>query len=214
VEAAPETPAMWLRSRMPEGLQDRGSILEHWQWLALAVLVFLGVLVHRILTFVLVRVVGGHLARRLKARRIDDELIRSAMRPLGLVAMAVLWWVGLYVLGLPAQALAVLLLAVKFLAIAAIVWSAYRAVDVGAAILESYAAETATRYDDLLIPLLRSSAKIFIAAFGVVFLADNLDINITGLFAGLGIGGIAFALAAQDRSGATPTPGRTTSTST
>jgi MscS family membrane protein len=198
VEAAPETPAMWLRSQMPEGLQDRGFILEHWQWLALAALVFLGVLVHRVLTFVLVRVVGGHLARRLKARRIDDELIRSAMRPLGLVAMAVLWWVGLYVLGLPAQALAVLLLAVKFLAIAAIVWSAYRAVDVGAAILESYAAETATKYDDLLIPLLRSSAKIFIAAFGVVFLADNLDINITGLLAGLGIGGIAFALAAQD----------------
>ena len=28
-------------------------------------------------------------------------------------------------------------------------------------------------------------SKIFIAAFGIVFLADNLDINITGLLAGL-----------------------------
>jgi MscS family membrane protein len=198
VEASPETPAMWLRGQMPESLRGQGFILEHWQWLALALLIFLGMLVHRVLTFVLVRIVGAQLARRLKARRIDDDLIRSAMRPLGLVAMAVLWWVGLYVLGLPSQALAILLLAVKFLAIAAIVWSAYRAVDVGAAILGSYAAQTATKYDDLLVPLLRSSAKIFIAAFGVVFLADNLAINITGLLAGLGIGGIAFALAAQD----------------
>jgi MscS family membrane protein len=198
VEAVAETPAMWLRAQMPEALQGGGFILEYWQWLALAILIFLGVLVNRVLTFVLVRVVAGALARRLQSRSVDDQLIRSAMHPLGLVAMAVLWWLGLYVLGLPPTALAILLLAVKFVAIAAVVWSAYRAVDVGAAVLESYAAQTSTKYDDLLIPLLRSSAKIFIAAFGVVFLADNLDINITGLLAGLGIGGIAFALAAQD----------------
>jgi MscS family membrane protein len=198
VEAAPQTPAMWLRGQMPESLRARGFILEHWQWLALAILIFVGVLVERVLTFILVRVVGGHLSRRLRKRRVEKQLIRVAMRPLGIVAMAVLWWVGLLLLGLPPQALSILLLAVKFLAIAALVWSAYRMVDVGASVLESYAAETETKYDDLLIPLLRSSAKIFIAAFGVVFLADNLDINITGLLAGLGLGGIAFALAAQD----------------
>jgi MscS family membrane protein len=198
VEAAPQTPAMWLRSQVPEGLRTRGFILEYWQWLALALLIFVGVVTERVLTFVLVRVVGDHLSRRLKKRRVEDQLIRVAMRPLGIVAMAVLWWLGLLVLGLPPQALAILLLAVKFLAIAALVWSAYRMVDVGAAVLESYAAETNTKYDDLLIPLLRSSAKIFIAAFGIVFLADNLNINITGLLAGLGLGGIAFALAAQD----------------
>jgi MscS family membrane protein len=198
VEAAPQTPAMWLRSQVPEGLRARGFILEYWQWLALALLIFVGVVVERVVTFVLVRVVGSHIARRLTRRRVDDQLIRTAMRPLGIVAMAILWWLGLLVLGLPPQALAILLLAVKFLAIAALVWSAYRMVDVGAAVLESYAAETNTKYDDLLIPLLRSSAKIFIAAFGIVFLADNLNINITGLLAGLGLGGIAFALAAQD----------------
>ena len=197
VEGTLETPAMWLRASAPESLRGR-FILEYWQWLALAVLIFVGMLVHRVLTFILVRVVGRHLTRKLQTRQVDEELIRDAMRPLGLVAMAVLWWVGLYLLGLPPTALGILLLAVKFFAIAAIVWSAYRAVDVGAAILESYAAGTATKYDDLLIPLLRSSAKVFIAAFGVIFLADNLNINITGLLAGLGLGGLAFALAAQD----------------
>jgi MscS family membrane protein len=198
MEAGPETPAMWLRGQMPEPLRGRGFILEYWQWLALAVLIFLGMLVHRGLTFILVRIVGRQLTRRLKARQIDDSLIRDAMRPLGLVAMASLWWVGLYVLGLPPTAMAILLLAVKFLAIAAVVWSAYRAVDVAAAILESYAAQTVSKYDDLLVPLLRSAARVFIAAFGIIVLADNLELNITGLLAGLGLGGIAFALAAQD----------------
>jgi len=192
------TPAMWLRSQVPPALRKRTLVLEQWQWIAIALLVFVGVLLERILTFVLVRVMGGQLARRLSRRRVEDTLVRTAMRPLGIAGMAGLWWVALLVLGLPAQALAILLLAVKFIAIAAVVWSLYRMVDVGAAVLESYAAETETRYDDLLIPLLRSSAKIFIAVFGVVLLADNLDINITGLLAGLGLGGIAFALAAQD----------------
>ena len=198
VEEAPRTPALWLRDRMPQSLRQGGFLLEYWQWLALGILIFVGVLVERVLTFVLVRVVAGRLVAIVKARRIADDLIKAAMRPLGVVAMAGLWWLGLLILGLPPQALAILLLAVKFLAIASFVWAAYRAVDVAAAMLESYAAETDTKYDDLLIPLLRSSAKIFIAAFGIVFLADNLDINITGLLAGLGLGGIAFALAAQD----------------
>jgi MscS family membrane protein len=198
VEEAPQTPAMWMRERMPESLRQGGVLLQYWQWLALALLIFVGVLVERIVTFVLQRIVARQLSRQLAGRTVEDSLVTSSMRPLGVVAMAAVWWLGLLALGLPPQALLVLLVAVKFLAIASIVWSAYRAVDVGAAVLESYAAETDTRYDDLLIPLLRSSAKIFIAAFGVVFLADNLNINITGLLAGLGIGGIAFALAAQD----------------
>ncbi|MCG6921385.1 MAG: mechanosensitive ion channel family protein [Acidobacteria bacterium] len=198
IEETPTTPAMWMRQQVPETLRQGGLLLEYWQWLALAILIFVGVLVERTVTFVLQRIVARQLSRRLAGRTVEDSLVTASMRPLGLVAMAVLWWLGLLALGLPPQALAILLVAVKFFAIAALVWAAYRAVDVGAAVLESYAAGTETRYDDLLIPLLRTSAKIFIGAFGVVFLADNLDINITGLLAGLGIGGIAFALAAQD----------------
>jgi MscS family membrane protein len=196
--AAPQTPALWLRSQVPAGLREGGFLLEYWQWLGLAILIFTGLLLERTLTFVLVRIVAGQLVRRWKSQRIEDELIAVAMRPLGVLAMAALWWLGLLLLGLPAQALAILLLAVKFLAIASFVWAAYRLVDVGASLLESYAAETETRYDDLLIPLLRTSAKILIGAFGTLFLADNLNINITGLLAGVGLGGIAFALAAQD----------------
>jgi MscS family membrane protein len=198
VEDAPLTPAMWLRRRMPERLRTGGFLLEPWQWLLLSILVFLGLLLERTLTYVLVRVAARRLARRLSSRHVDTTLIRAAMRPLGVVAMAALWWLGLMLLGLPARPLSVLLLAVKVLAIASFVWAAYRAVDVAAAVLASYAAETETRYDDLLVPLLRSSAKIVIAAFGTLFLADNLNINVTGLLAGLGLGGIAFALAAQD----------------
>jgi MscS family membrane protein len=46
--------------------------------------------------------------------------------------------------------------------------------------------------------MIRKSLKILILAFGLVFVADNLNVNISSLLAGLGLGGLAFALAAQD----------------
>jgi MscS family membrane protein len=41
-------------------------------------------------------------------------------------------------------------------------------------------------------------AKVFIVAFSLVFVAQNMGLNITSLLAGLGLGGLAFALAAKD----------------
>jgi MscS family membrane protein len=120
------------------------------------------------------------------------------VRPGGILAMALVWWAGVLWLGLPVRVLAVLLIAVKFLAAASAVWGAYRVTDVLGEYFAERARGTETKYDDLLVPLVRKSIKIFIFAFGLVFVADNLNVNISSLLAGLGIGGLAFALAAQD----------------
>ena len=55
-------------------------------------------------------------------------------------------------------------------------------------LLAARAATTDSRFDDLLVPLLRKSLKVFVAAFGLVFIADNLQLDITGLVAGIGLG--------------------------
>jgi MscS family membrane protein len=39
---------------------------------------------------------------------------------------------------------------------------------------------------------------VFIIVIGVIFSADNLNVDVTSLLAGLGLGGLAFALAAKD----------------
>jgi MscS family membrane protein len=46
--------------------------------------------------------------------------------------------------------------------------------------------------------MISRTLKIFVTVIGVVFVADNLNIDVTGLLAGLGLGGLAFALAAKD----------------
>jgi MscS family membrane protein len=71
-------------------------------------------------------------------------------------------------------------------------------VDLAASYFEVLAERTESKFDDLLVPMIRRALKIIVIAFGLLFIADNLNIDITSLLAGLGIGGIAFALAAKD----------------
>lgn len=57
---------------------------------------------------------------------------------------------------------------------------------------------TETRLDDQLIPMVRQTANVFVVLVGTLFVLSNLDVNVGALIAGLGIGGLAVALAAQD----------------
>ena len=68
---------------------------------------------------------------------------------------------------------------------------------VGDYLLEK-AGNTATRLDDQLIPLVRQTANVFVVLVGALFVLSNLDVDVSALIAGLGIGGLAVALAAQD----------------
>ncbi|MEZ4688586.1 MAG: mechanosensitive ion channel family protein, partial [Bacteroidia bacterium] len=57
---------------------------------------------------------------------------------------------------------------------------------------------TDNKMDDQLVPLVRRILKMLVVAFGVIFILQNLNINVTALLAGVSIGGLALALAAQD----------------
>jgi MscS family membrane protein len=127
-----------------------------------------------------------------------QDLLDAAARPLGLLAMSGIVALGLPVLGLPAGLAAILGLAVRTAAASAVVWVAYRVVDLLAAYMAEKAAKTTTRLDDQLVPLVRRALKVAIVAIGAVFVLQNLNIDVASLLAGLGLGGLAFALAAKD----------------
>ncbi|MCK9292706.1 MAG: mechanosensitive ion channel family protein [archaeon] len=64
--------------------------------------------------------------------------------------------------------------------------------------LQVYAAKTESKYDDQLIPLLRSLIKVVVWIVAVLVVLSNLGYNISALLAGLGIGGLAVAMASKD----------------
>jgi MscS family membrane protein len=182
-----------LRSQMPSVLKQ-GFLLEYWQWLGLFIIIVLGSIADKILAWVLKR----NVIRWQKKHPAFDHLDNNVLRPLGLMAMALIWWSGLNMLGLPDTALVILLVAVKLLVSLSGIWSAFRVVDILDTFWANKAARTSNKFDDLLVPMISKSLKVFVVVIGIVFAADNLNIDVTSLLAGLGLGGLAFALAAKD----------------
>lgn len=182
-----------LRSKLPELLKG-GFLLEYWQWIGIFLVVVIGFVVDKLVAWFLAKNVRVWKVKHTAYKEMDD----SILRPLGLMAMALIWWFLLGLLGLPDTALVILSVAVKLLVSISAVWSAFRLVDIVYVLLMRKALQTSNRFDDLLVPMISKSLKVFVVVMGVIFSADNLNIDVTSLLAGLGLGGLAFALAAKD----------------
>lgn len=57
---------------------------------------------------------------------------------------------------------------------------------------------TGLNLDQQLVPFIRTALRIIIVALAVVILLQEWEYDVSGLIAGLGLGGLAFSLAAQD----------------
>jgi MscS family membrane protein len=80
----------------------------------------------------------------------------------------------------------------------AIAISAWRTVDLVAEYLTARASRTTTKMDDVLIPLVRKTLKIFIVAFGLIYVADAFNIPTTPLLGMITALSLGFSFAAKD----------------
>lgn len=74
----------------------------------------------------------------------------------------------------------------------------YFAVDAGGSVLLEMAQKTASTYDDQLVPFATKSLKTIVVILGALLALQSFGLNVMSLLAGLGLGGLALALAAQD----------------
>jgi len=188
--------ALRIVDQVPSELKQSLLGLAFWQWLGILLFILLGMIadaIYRAISTLIMRYFIKN-AHRTAYQRLPDDMLR----PFGLMVMAFVWWLGLQFLLLPEAALVVLILAVKFLISISGVWGVYRLVDLVNAWFRFRSAQTANKWDDALVPLVRRTLKIFVTVVGLIFIADTLQVNLTGLLAGLGLGGLAFALAAKD----------------
>ena len=186
----------WLEQHMPPSLQGQVLDVAYWQWLGLLVLILMGVTLDHVVRAVL-RVVTGRVLRQ-QDGEAKAATIATAMRPVGLLAAGVFWLLTVNVLQMPGIAHTVLVTAARLFTVIATVWAAWRVVDLISEVAENKAKQTRSRFDDVLVPLVRKSLKIFITAFGVIYAASTLNINIWPMLASLGIATAGIAFAAKD----------------
>lgn len=148
--------------------------------------------------------VATHQLARFTARtesRADDLALEAVVKPLGTILPVAGVFLGArYLVSLQPEWtwIAHLDRVFRITSILLITWTAFRLVNAGATLLGEMSAKTESKLDDQLVPLARKGAKVFIATLGFVLVAQNLGYSVSGLLAGLGIGGLALAMAAKD----------------
>lgn len=180
----------------PNWLVEPEFLLPYYQWICLFVVILAGVIVDRLIRSVLSRMMTGWL--KLAKIEFDQKLQRSIWKPVGLLGMALVWYFGAEAIGLEDYVMGTLRVAVVSFAVLAGIWTAFRLIDLLSDYLLKKAGLTKTKFDDLLIPLVSRSLKFFAVCIGLVMFAEGLDLPVSGLIGGLGLGGLAFALAAKD----------------
>ena len=182
--------------RMPEWLKGELFDIAAWQYLALAALLGFGVLLRKAL-----RILVGARLRKL-AERIGQpraaSLVAVVASPGATLLVAILLRLSYPKLRLPADAALAMHVAVRLLITLSLVWAIYRAIDLLSVHIQAKAAKTDSRLDDQLVPLLRKGLKGVVVIAGALLVAQTMSVNVPSLLAGLGLGGLAFALAAKD----------------
>jgi len=184
------------KQQLPEPLRHRSFLLENWKWLAILLIIAIGIIADKITAYTLFRLV------KKSSGKITIEAFKNTpsdiLRPFGVMMMAAIWWLGLNIIALPDHAMLILLVAVKIMSGFAGIWGAYRLVDLLSQFMRYHADRTENKVDDVLVPLISKTLKVFVTVIGIVFIAGNLNLNVSSLLASLGLGGLAFALAAKD----------------
>lgn len=79
-----------------------------------------------------------------------------------------------------------------------IAWGFNRLASKSHLIFERLSKHSKFKIDAILIPFISRSVQVVVLAISVTIIVEELGYNISGFIAGLGLGGLAFALAAQD----------------
>ena len=177
-------------------LHDSVIGIEVWQFIGLGVMAVIIVAAR----FLIVWGITALIRRRTQPHRHEfwDYELKRLQRPLLFMLAAITLAIGFPILDFDADVENVVGILTSFAATLGGVLVGFRLVDAGADYWQEIANETDSKLDDQLVPLARTAGKLFVGAIGGVFILQNLDVNITSLIAGLGLGGLAVALAAQD----------------
>lgn len=186
----------WLVEHLPSVLLRTGPLdILWWQWIAIPILIAVAWLMGALGSLVL-RSIGARLVRRTRVEW-DDRLLERLGGPMAvalalLAAAALLPWLSL---AQPANdALYRVIRAGLFFTF---FWALWRVVDVSREVMSSSAWALTSATSRNLIPLGSRIAKAVVLAMAVVAILSLLGFPVASLIAGLGIGGLALALAAQ-----------------
>jgi MscS family membrane protein len=186
----------WLLDRLPPALLRPGPLeLKRWQWLALPLVALLAWLAARLLAALVFPILTSLAGRT--AMRADDVILERLRQPVVfLMALAVFRTViAALALAIPAEEM--ISRTLRALLLVGLFWILARLVDVAILGLGRSTWMEGRPEVRILLPSMARAGRIVVLALGIVTVLQEFGFTVTGLLAGMGLAGMAVALAAQ-----------------
>lgn len=173
--------------------------IDTMQWLKAFLAILLGLILHRVVSYLLRN--KALVWAKSTNLRSDDLFLRCIMRPvsyfplvLTIIAVGIILGLDFGTVQAPSlfRSVAITLLVFN------IAWLIFNLVDIVAHFLHKLADRTENTLDDELVPLISKALKVIVILMTIVSLGSMVGGPFKGILAGLGLGGLAFALAAKD----------------
>ena len=127
----------------------------------------------------------------------DDQLLEAVQPPLLWSVYLVALYFALLVPNLPGALMQVASLVLQTVGTVMVAWMANKLINVLVAILGDYSQNTHSEVDDYLVPVVGRVVRVALIGLVVIVIIQQWGYDVTSLLAGLGLGGLAFALAAK-----------------
>lgn len=131
------------------------------------------------------------------AIQYDDRVIAALKKPVSLFILAFGIYLAFMVLPLDNEWAALLSLLFRGFSVFLVFFAILRLVDIFSDVLQDEASKRGSSLGGF-IPLIRKTVRVFVTIIGVIMVLDNLGYSVSGVLAGLGIGGAALAFASKD----------------
>ena len=167
-----------------------------WQYIAVFLWIFIGLFFKKVFEFVL-----DNYIRKITQRTKfswDDDLLEEIEKPLGFIFLMIFFSITYTNFQLPITFNLYLSIILEISISTSVIWLFYNLSGVFAKYLTVITNRTENKLDDQLVPLIRKSLRFFVVIMGIILILQNNGYNVASLIAGLGIGGLAVALAARD----------------
>ena len=185
-----------LLDQLPTWTETTWLGIALWQYMAVFLWILIGLIFRKIFEFVL-----DNYIRKITQRTTfswDDDLLEGIEKPLGFIFLMAFFSISYTNFQLSVTFNFYLAIILEIAISVGVIWLFYNLSGVFAKYLTVITDRTENKLDDQLVPLIRKSLRFFVVTMGVILILQNNGYNVASLIAGLGIGGLAVALAARD----------------
>lgn len=185
----------WMEEYLPDWSKRETLFLKNWQWLGIFLGLFFGLLLRFIVFITIGLIKNFKFTSRLSWKK---HLLSELEKPISLLASAFFWYGLMFYLKLEGMAFSLVNSCIQIVFGISITWAIFKSVTVFCFYLKQRAEKTESPLDDQLIPFIEKTLKLIVILMGILVVLQNMGVNVFSLLAGLGLGGLAFALAAKD----------------